>query len=77
MRAVERAAGRTGGGEHAVHRGIDNHIPFVNGLVTLRSRMREQGWQNEATDGQRAALKRELEPFVCKRSMEPPLAFLP
>ena len=28
------------------------------------SRMQEQGWQNEATDEQRAALKRDLQPIV-------------
>ena len=45
-------------------RGIENHIPFVNRLSAWWSRMQEQGWQNEATDEQRAALKRDLQPIV-------------
>jgi len=43
---------------------IENHIPFVNRLVSWWSRMREQGWSDEATPEQRAALKRDLEPIV-------------
>ena len=45
-------------------KGIENHIPFVNRLVSWWSRMREQGWSDEATPEQRAALKRDLEPIV-------------
>jgi len=45
-------------------KGIENHIPFVNRLVSWWSRMREQGWTDEATPEQRAALKRDLEPIV-------------
>jgi hypothetical protein len=45
-------------------KGIENHIPFVNRLVAWWSRMREQGWSDEATPEQRAALKRDLEPIV-------------
>jgi len=45
-------------------RGIENHIPFVNRLSAWWSRMQDQGWQNEATDEQRAALKRDLQPIV-------------
>jgi len=43
---------------------IENRIPFVNRLVSWWSRMREQGWSDEATPEQRAALKRDLEPIV-------------
>jgi hypothetical protein len=45
-------------------KGIENHIPFVNRLVSWWSRMREQGWTEEATPEQRAALKRDLEPIL-------------
>lgn len=45
-------------------KGIENHIPFVNRLVSWWSRMREQGWSDEATPEQRAALKRDLEPIL-------------
>jgi hypothetical protein len=45
-------------------KGIENHIPFVNRLVAWWSRMREQGWSDEATPEQRAALKRDLEPIL-------------
>ena len=45
-------------------RGIENHIPFVNRLVAWWARMRERGWQDEATPEQRAAVKRDLEPIV-------------
>lgn len=45
-------------------KGIENHIPFVNRLVSWWSRMREQGWTDGATPEQRAALKRDLEPIV-------------
>lgn len=45
-------------------RGIENHIPFVNRLVSWWSRMREKGWREDATPEQRAAVKRDLEPIV-------------
>lgn len=45
-------------------RGIENHIPFVNRLVAWWSRMRDKGWQENATPEQRAAVKRDLEPIV-------------
>jgi hypothetical protein len=45
-------------------RGIENHIPFVNRLVAWWTRMTEQSWLEGASDEQRAALKRDLEPLV-------------
>lgn len=45
-------------------KGIENHIPFVNRLVSWWSRMREKGWHEDATPEQRAAVKRDLEPIV-------------
>jgi hypothetical protein len=45
-------------------RGIENHIPFVNRLVAWWSRMRDSGWRDEATEEQRAAVKRDLEPVL-------------
>jgi len=45
-------------------KGIENHIPFVNRLVSWWSRMRDQGWTDDASSEQRAALKRDLEPIV-------------
>jgi hypothetical protein len=45
-------------------KGQENHIPFVNRLVGWWSRMRERGWLADATDQQRATLKRDLQPIV-------------
>lgn len=44
--------------------GIDNHIPFVNRLSVWWKRMRKQRFLDTATDEQREALKRDLEPVV-------------
>jgi len=45
-------------------KGIDNHIPFVNRLSVWWKRMRENRFLDTATDEQREALKRDLEPIV-------------
>jgi hypothetical protein len=45
-------------------KGIENHIPFVNRLVAWWSRMKEKGWDDDATPEQRAAVKRDLEPIL-------------
>jgi hypothetical protein len=45
-------------------RGIENHIPFVNRLLSWWARMRDSGWRDGATPEQRAAVKRDLEPVV-------------
>ena len=45
-------------------KGIDNHIPFVNRLSVWWKRMRENRFLDTATDEQREALKRDLEPVV-------------
>ena len=45
-------------------KGIENHIPFVNRLVVWWKRMLSERFLANATDEQRAALKRDLEPVV-------------
>jgi hypothetical protein len=45
-------------------KGIENHIPFVNRLVVWWKRMQSERFLANATDEQRAALKRDLEPVV-------------
>jgi len=45
-------------------KGIENHIPFVNRLVVWWKRMQEDRFLDKATEGQREALKRDLEPVV-------------
>jgi hypothetical protein len=45
-------------------KGIDNHIPFVNRLVVWWKRMQGDRFLESATDEQREALKRDLEPIV-------------
>ena len=45
-------------------KGIENHIPFVNRLSVWWKRMRENRFLDTATDEQREALKRDLEPVV-------------
>jgi hypothetical protein len=45
-------------------KGIDNHIPFVNRLSVWWKRLRENRFLDTATDEQREALKRDLEPVV-------------
>jgi hypothetical protein len=45
-------------------KGIENHIPFVNRLVVWWKRMQSDRFLANATDEQRAALKRDLEPVV-------------
>ena len=45
-------------------RGIENHIPYVNRLVALWSRMKERRWLQRSTREQRAAFKRDLQPVV-------------
>lgn len=45
-------------------RRIENHIPFVNRLVSWWSRMRAKRWLDQANKDQRAALKRDLTPIV-------------
>jgi hypothetical protein len=45
-------------------RGIKNHIPLVNRLVALWSKMEKEGWLENATPEQREALKSDLEPIV-------------
>ena len=45
-------------------KGIDNHIPFVNRLSVWWKRMRANRFLDTATDEQREALKRDLEPVV-------------
>ncbi len=45
-------------------RGIDNHIPFVNRLSVWWKRMKANHFLDTATDEQREALKRDLEPIV-------------
>jgi hypothetical protein len=45
-------------------KGIDNHIPFVNRLSVWWKRMKANRFLDTATDEQREALKRDLEPIV-------------
>lgn len=45
-------------------RGIENHIPYVNRLVALWSRMKERRWLQNASPDQRLAFKEDLEPVV-------------
>lgn len=45
-------------------KGIDNHIPFVNRLVVWWKRMQRDRFLDNATDEQKAALKRDLEPVM-------------
>lgn len=45
-------------------KGIDNHIPFVNRLSVWWKRMKANHFLDTATDEQREALKRDLEPIV-------------
>ncbi len=45
-------------------KGIDNHIPFVNRLSVWWKRMKANQFLDTATDEQREALKRDLEPIV-------------
>ena len=45
-------------------KGIENHIPFVNRLVVWWKRMQADRFLAEASDEQRAAIKRDLEPVI-------------
>jgi hypothetical protein len=45
-------------------KGVDNHIPFVNRLSVWWKRMKANSFLDTATDEQKAALKRDLEPVV-------------
>lgn len=45
-------------------KGIDNHIPFVNRLSVWWKRMKANRFLETATDEQREALRRDLEPIV-------------
>ncbi len=45
-------------------KGVENHIPFVNRLCVWWKRLRENQWLDNATDEQKAALKRDLAPIV-------------
>ena len=45
-------------------KGIENHIPFVNRLVVWWKRMQQDRFLDKATEEQREALKRDLEPVV-------------
>ncbi|RYD48395.1 MAG: hypothetical protein EOP83_26580 [Verrucomicrobiaceae bacterium] len=45
-------------------KGIENHIPFVNRLSVWWKRMQGERFLDKATDEQRAAIKRDLEPVV-------------
>ena len=45
-------------------KGIENHIPFVNRLVVWWKRMQADRFLSDATDEQRAAIKRDLEPVI-------------
>jgi len=45
-------------------KGIDNHIPFVNRLVVWWKRMQSTQFLAEATDEQREAIKRDLQPVI-------------
>jgi hypothetical protein len=45
-------------------KGIENHIPFVNRLVVWWKRMQGDQFLANATDEQRAAIKRDLEPVI-------------
>jgi hypothetical protein len=45
-------------------KGIENHIPFVNRLVVWWKRMQTDRFLSEASDEQRAAIKRDLEPVI-------------
>jgi hypothetical protein len=45
-------------------KGIVNHIPFVNRLAVWWKRMNANRFLDTATDEQREALKRDLEPVV-------------
>jgi hypothetical protein len=45
-------------------KGIENHIPFVNRLVVWWKRMQSDRFLAEASDEQRAAIKRDLEPVI-------------
>ncbi len=45
-------------------RGIKNHIPFVNRLVTWWKHLQDKDYLDNATRQQREALKRDLQPVV-------------
>lgn len=45
-------------------KGVENHIPFVNRLVVWWKRMQGNKFLADATDEQKAALKRDLEPVI-------------
>jgi hypothetical protein len=45
-------------------KGIDNHIPFVNRLVVWWKRMQSTQFLADATDEQREAIKRDLQPVI-------------
>jgi hypothetical protein len=45
-------------------KGIENHIPFINRLVVWWKRMQTDKFLAEASDEQRAAIKRDLEPVI-------------
>jgi len=45
-------------------KGIENHIPFINRLVVWWKRMQSDRFFAEASDEQRAAIKRDLEPVI-------------
>jgi hypothetical protein len=45
-------------------KGIENHLPFVNRLVVWWKRMQADQFHINATDEQRAAIKRDLEPVI-------------
>lgn len=45
-------------------KGIENHVPFVNRLVVWWKRMQANQFLSNATDEQRAAVKRDLEPLI-------------
>ena len=45
-------------------KGIENHIPFVNRLVVWWKRMQADRFLAEASDEQREAIKRDLEPVI-------------
>ncbi len=45
-------------------RGIENHIPFVNRIVSWWHRLQDGNFLGEATPEQREALKRDLQPVI-------------
>jgi len=45
-------------------KGVDNHIPYVNRLSVWWKRMQAGGFLDTATQEQRDALRRDLEPIV-------------